>query len=303
MAIQRLSGGKQTDWQSIRAQTDQPIITIITSTYNVAKDLHWTIDSIKAQSYPHIQWIVADGASDDGTVEILQKHNELIDYWFSEPDTGIYDAWNKALEHVKGDWVQFIGAGDELYEPDTLTKVAKYLKDAHPMYDLVYGQVMHISEKGRKELFISGEPWEKYVGQWEGNRPKLPVQTGIYHHVTHFTESNRLFDTRYRIVADCHLLLQLLKNSRAMKFLPFIITIMPMGGISSLMASSLQMYAETSHSMKSLGLKIPIRNKASSYTKYILKKIAYKILSEETYRKLHDQVRNIQGKTKVYTVE
>src|SRR5699024_5468308 len=111
---------------AVRQHSDLPIITIITSTYNVVQDLQWTIDSIREQTYPNIQWIIADGASTDGTVKMFEANSELIDYWFSEPDTGIYDAWNKALEHVKGDWLQFIGAGDELYGTSTLEKVAPY---------------------------------------------------------------------------------------------------------------------------------------------------------------------------------
>lgn len=297
MTIQRLSGGKQTDWQSIRAQIDQPIITIITSTYNVAKDLHWTIDSIKAQSYPHIQWIVADGASNDGTVEILQEHNELIDYWFSEPDTGIYDAWNKALEHVQGDWVQFIGAGDELYEPDTLTKVAKYLTDAHPEYDLAYGQVLHISEKGRKKLFITNGPWREFEDKWEGNRPKLPSHPAVYHHKTLF--SNKKFNTDFKIVSDSYFLMQ--HMDKAFLHIPIVIDKMIFGGVSSSPSGGIRCYEELLKANKMLNIKVPYNVSTKSKVRYIFTKNALKILTDDQYGRFMDFTKKIRGKHKVFT--
>ena len=299
MTIQRLSGGKQTDWQSICAQTDQPIITIITSTYNVAKDLHWTIDSIKVQSYLHIQWIVADGASNDGTVEILQEHNELIDYWFSEPDTGIYDAWNKALEHVQGDWVQFIGAGDELYEPDTLTKVARYLKDAHPEYDLVYGQVMHISEKGRKELFISGEPWDNYKNKWEMGRPKLPAHPAIYHHVSIFSAYQ--FQTSFKIVADSYLLMQCL--DKHLLYIDLIVDKMPVGGVSDTPVGGIKSYKELLIATKMLNIPVPFIIRQRAQFHYLMKSSLLNIIGENKYKEIADIVKPLVGRPKVHTVE
>ena len=303
MSIQRLEGGSQKDWEEVRRHTDQPIITIITSTYNVVQDLIWTIDSINSQTYPNLQWIIADGASTDGTVEILKEHSDIIDYWFSEPDTGIYDAWNKALKHVKGDWVQFIGAGDQLFENNTLDKVASYLKDAYPEYELVYGQVMHISEKGRKELYVSGEPWEDYSGRWEGNRPKLPVQTGIYHHCSKFNGRLKPFDTSYKIVADCHFLLEKDNLSKNMKFVPFVITKMPMGGVSGSIEGGFKIYLETRTSMKALNITVPFNHSLINSLKYSFAKGFVTISSVKKYEKFIDAMKAIRGKPKVFTVK
>lgn len=105
-----------------------PLITIITSTFNAGEQLRFTAQSIKNQTYPHIQWIIVDGKSSDNTIDIIEELGELVSVWFSEKDSGIYDAWNKALKYAKGDWIQFIGAGDELAEADTLEKIAQILK-------------------------------------------------------------------------------------------------------------------------------------------------------------------------------
>ena len=303
MTSQRQQGGSQKDWDAVRKHSDLPIITIITSTYNVVQDLQWTIDSIKNQTYPNIQWIIADGASTDGTFAMLEANSDLIDYWFSESDTGIYDAWNKALKHVKGDWVQFIGAGDELYETNTLEKVASYLKNAYPKYELVYGQVMHISEKGRKELYVSGELWEYYQGKWDGNRPKLPVQTGIYHHCSLFTNRLKPFDTSYQIVADCHFLLEKNNCNKDMAFIPFTVTKMPMGGVSGSIEGGFKIYLETKRSMNELKIKIPTGVQVKSHLKYSFGKIFVNIASIEKYERFFDFMKSIRGKPKVFTVE
>lgn len=301
--VPRQQGGLQRDWNEVRAQTDKLIITIITSTYNVVRDLHWTVNSIRSQTYPNVQWIVADGASQDGTVELLKQNSDVIDYWFSEPDTGIYDAWNKALEYIQGDWVQFIGAGDALFEPQTLEKVAAYLKGTHPSYDLVYGKVMHVSEKNRTELYASGDFWESYTKKWEGNRPKLPVQTGIYHHLSYFNNQKIVFDNSYKIVADCHLLLQAIKNNKNMKFMPFVVTIMPMGGVSGSINGGLKIYLETQRSMRDLKMKIPLKRRLVNSLKYSFVKCFAYISSEKKYEAFIDTVKVIRRKPKVFTVE
>lgn len=297
MTSQRQQGGRQRDWDAVRQHSDLPIITIITSTYNVVQDLHWTIDSIKNQTYPNIQWIIADGASTDDTVAMFKANNDLIDYWFSESDTGIYDAWNKALEHVKGDWVQFIGAGDELYETNTLEKVASHLKDAYPNYELVYGQVMHISEKGRKELYVSGEPWEHYQGKWEGNRPRLPPHPAIFHYKSLFI--NKYFDTQFKIVSDSHFLLQNLE--KGFFHLPFVVNVMPLGGVSATISGIIASYEELNDVIKDLSIKIPFSKKLKCHVRYQISKQGVRLLSEERYVRLLDFVKDLRDKPKVFT--
>lgn len=302
MTSQRLSGGKQRDWEQVRQNTDQPIITIITSTYNVAQDLHWTIDSITGQSYPYIQWIVADGASKDGTVDILKQHSDVIDYWFSEPDTGIYDAWNKALEHVQGDWVQFIGAGDELFESQTLEKAAVHLKEAYPTYDLVYGKVMHISEKGRAELYISGEPWERYKNKWSTyGRPEIPMHPAIYHHKILFKNNN--FDAQLKISADSLFILKSLKNNNKILFIDLVVDKFVVGGVSDSFQSYLTIYKEMQHIRKEVGFTPPYHIQVKGKTKYVFKKNLIKFFGEKKSMSIIDSLRLLAGKNKVWTKE
>lgn len=292
--------GTQCDWDEVRQMTDQPIITIITSTFNAGKDLPWTIASIKKQTYPYVQWIVADGASSDDTVELLQENSDMIDVWFSEPDEGIYNAWNKALAYAQGDWVQFIGAGDELYEADTLAKVAEHLKTAHPKYDFVYGQVMHISEKGRQKLYVSGEPWENYVGRWECGRIRLPEHPAVFHHSSLFND-NPAFDLRFKIAADSYFLMK--KINGDLLYLPVIVDVMPRGGVSGTVSGGLSFYHEIEVMMKELSLSPPISHNVVIKIKYYFTATLLKIISEKQYGQFIDFTKKIRGKPKVFTVE
>lgn len=96
--------------------TDKPLITIITVTYNCKNFLECTLKSILSQSYPNIECILIDGGSDDGTIDLIKGYESDLDYWVSEPDSGIYDAMNKGISLALGDYIGILNAGDGLYE-------------------------------------------------------------------------------------------------------------------------------------------------------------------------------------------
>ena len=97
----------------------QPLISIITITYNAAQTLERTILSIERQDYDAIEYIIIDGASSDGTLQIIQRHSARINHMVSERDSGLYDAMNKGLAAATGDYVWFINAGERKYLPTT----------------------------------------------------------------------------------------------------------------------------------------------------------------------------------------
>ena len=90
-----------------------PIVSVITVVRNDKEHIEATINSLFAQDYPNIEYIVIDGASTDGTYEILNRYRDRIDILISEPDNGIYDAMNKGVMLAKGDYVGFLNSGDE----------------------------------------------------------------------------------------------------------------------------------------------------------------------------------------------
>lgn len=127
---------KQIKMDDFNLDIDKPLISIVTVVFNAQPTLEQTICSITNQSYKKFEYIVIDGGSDDGTIDILHKYNKKINFWMSEPDNGIYDAMNKALDKVNGKWVYFIGAGDILL--NNLDKVASYLLNENCIY---YGDI------------------------------------------------------------------------------------------------------------------------------------------------------------------
>ena len=90
-------------------------VSIITAVHNAAPTLEACLLSVRNQSYRDVEHIVIDGGSTDGSVEILQRHSCLLAYWVSEPDGGVFDAWNKGLSVATGEWIAFLGAEDVFY--------------------------------------------------------------------------------------------------------------------------------------------------------------------------------------------
>lgn len=104
-----------------------PKISIITVVFNGEKTLEQTILSVVNQSYQNIEYIIIDGGSTDGTIDIIKKYEDEITYWVSETDRGIYDAMNKGIEQSNGEFIQFLGADDSLVNNSIIDKVSKYL--------------------------------------------------------------------------------------------------------------------------------------------------------------------------------
>lgn len=118
-------------------------ISIITVVFNGHSLLERTIKSVLIQTYPHIEYIIIDGASKDGTLDIIDKYRPRIQTIISEKDKGIYDAMNKGLSAATGDYVLFLNAGDELYSDNTINEVFASSKEA----DVYYGNTAVVDEQ------------------------------------------------------------------------------------------------------------------------------------------------------------
>jgi glycosyltransferase involved in cell wall biosynthesis len=120
----------------------KPLLSVITVVFNNVEHIERTVLSVVNQTYSEIEYIVIDGVSTDGTLEILQRFNNNIDVLVSEPDKGIYDAMNKGLKIAKGEYVLFMNSGDELYENNTVEQVFK----STPNADIYYGETEMLDE-------------------------------------------------------------------------------------------------------------------------------------------------------------
>lgn len=133
-----------------------PKISIITVVFNGAKTLEETIKSVLTQTYQNIEFIVVDGGSIDGTIDILKRYNPTEIVWQSEPDKGIYDAMNKGIKMANGEWLYFLGADDTFYNKNVLEEI--FSTQDRNQYDLLYGNVYSLALK------------RKYDGEFDSNR-------------------------------------------------------------------------------------------------------------------------------------
>ncbi|MFZ2161788.1 MAG: glycosyltransferase, partial [Sideroxyarcus sp.] len=151
---------KQAGVQVNSPMLNTPLVSIIIAVLNGNATLQQCIDSIRQQTYPNKELIFIDGGSIDGTVDLLAANAENINYWISEPDRGIYNAWNKGLAQAHGEWICFLGADDFLWAPDVLEKMVVHLQNIPQNTRVAYGQIMLIGED-RKSSRSIGEPWEQ----------------------------------------------------------------------------------------------------------------------------------------------
>jgi len=130
-------------------KTNSPLISIVTVVYNDAKGLEKTIQSVLSQSYNNIEYIIIDGGSTDGTVEVIKRHKKSISMWISEADKGIYDAMNKGIKLAKGRWINFMNARDIFYNQDVLSNI--FLHKNYPSNTaVIYGDHLADYQNGYK---------------------------------------------------------------------------------------------------------------------------------------------------------
>jgi glycosyltransferase involved in cell wall biosynthesis len=123
----------------------QPILSVITIVYNNVNDIERTMLSVLGQTYPNIEYILIDGLSNDGTIEVIKRYEKRIAKLISEKDDGIYDAMNKGLELATGDYVIFMNSGDEFYDAETVAAVFATAPDV----DIYYGETEMIDSDGQ----------------------------------------------------------------------------------------------------------------------------------------------------------
>ncbi|MBA7518376.1 hypothetical protein ES705_10446 [subsurface metagenome] len=114
-----------------------PLVSVITVVKNGERYLEETIQSIISQTYDNVEHIIIDGGSTDNTLNIIQKYENKIDYWISEGDEGIYDGMNKGIDLAKGEWINFMNAGDKFYENNTIEKI--FVGNDYNNDDFIYG--------------------------------------------------------------------------------------------------------------------------------------------------------------------
>ena len=196
-------------------------ISIITVSYNSVLTIEDTIKSVVNQKYDNIEYIIIDGGSTDGTVDIIKKYSNKIYYWVSEPDKGIYDAMNKGLRIATGEIIGIINS-DDWYCPEIFSMIAKeYIKNP---YSVIHGNLNYIL-KDRTEIYKPELNEEQYYKKTFLMHPTMFVPHVVYKELGYF-------NPQYKIAADFDLMLRIVENGYSLTYLDTTISNMRSGGES-----------------------------------------------------------------------
>jgi glycosyltransferase involved in cell wall biosynthesis len=229
-----------------------PLISILIATRNAADGLPRCLDSIRRQSFRGFEVVVMDGASTDATVDILKASGDVVTAWRSEPDQGIYSAWNKALALARGEWLCVLGADDWLWDENALERLAPQLRAALPGHRVVYSRVRQIDARGRVAAEI-GEPWEQARERFR-SYVCLP-HPGLMHHRSLF-EAHGRFDESFQMAGDYEFLLRELKSRDAL-YVSAVTAGMDLGGKTTSPEYFLQLHREAGRALAMHGLAPP----------------------------------------------
>lgn len=204
-------------------------ISVITAVYNNRATLAEALDSALAQDHPDKELIVIDGASTDGTREVIQRYEGRIAHLVSEPDHGIYDALNKGIRLATGDAVGFLHSDDTFADQQALSRIAAALAD--PGVDACYGDLRYVrhDEPGRVVRHWRAGPYHPRLLKrgWMPPHPTFYARREVYQRLGDF-------DTRYRIAADYDCLLRFLGTGQiACAYIPAVLVHMRVGGVSN----------------------------------------------------------------------
>ncbi len=184
-----------------------PLISIITVVYNSQQFLEGTIQSIQAQSSNNFEYIIIDGGSTDGTLDIINQYSEVVTHFISEPDKGLYDAMNKGLRIASGDYIWFVNSGDKIYDEDTITLIES-IANQYKTPDVIYGETMIIDEDdkiiGMRRLKTPDKlSWKNLINGLVVCHQSIIVKRSIA----------PCYNLKYRISADYDWILNSLKSS------------------------------------------------------------------------------------------
>lgn len=200
-------------------QHQNPKVSIVTVVFNASDEIEATLESIINQSYINKEIIVIDGASTDGTRELIKKYLNEIDCFKSEKDNGIYDAMNKGIKHASGDWVCFMNAGDTFFKKNTIKELFEK-KDTDD--DILAG-----------DCIADYKSFTKYIKAKNLNKIKYGM---IFSHQAVFVKANlykrKYFDLKFKIASDFNFFYWCYLSNVKFKIINLPVSIISTGGLS-----------------------------------------------------------------------
>lgn len=212
---------------------ENKVFSVVIATYNCGATIERAIKSVLIQKTDDVELIVVDGASKDNTLDVLNRYKNDIDFFVSEPDKGVYDAWNKALTKVRGEWIMFLG-GDDYYSQGIFEKYKAFLASNYVSnVDIVSARCQLVNSHGAK-LRVFGAPY-----LWEEFRNKNRLShASVLHNNALFKELGN-FNLQFNISADYEFLLRRKLNSL---FMDEVVVYMQDGGMSYSSAGLIQTF-------------------------------------------------------------
>lgn len=229
----REEGGLRLQGTGKPSSSALPRVTIITIAYQAADQIEKTLQSVLGQTYPNLEYIVIDGGSTDGTVEILQRYNDQLDYWVSEPDRGIASAMNKGLSLATGTLFNHLHSGDRLASPDMVAQIVTAYQQEQ--WRWCFGNQGLLAPDGTELVgYHCPPPYSRRLFHF----------VNIITHQTVFAERSLIeevgdFDERYRCAMDYHLWLRFVQVAPPRQF-DWVITHFLLGGRSTDMALAMK---------------------------------------------------------------
>ncbi len=213
-------------------QHEGPLISIITVCLNAADYISQTIDSVLSQTYPNLEYIIIDGGSTDGTVDLIRRHESRLAYWHSRPDRGLAHAFNLGLAQARGDWLLFLNADDLLLDAAAVGKMAPHLVARHRA-DVVFGDTILMSpQQEPKPLPLHRRrprPWSWQKMRFSGFFYTIPHQSAFTSR-RYFARVGP-FDESFRVTVDYEHFLRGGKDLRAY-YVPVAVSGMRAGGLA-----------------------------------------------------------------------
>jgi glycosyltransferase involved in cell wall biosynthesis len=237
---QSVSGGLRTKGIEKNSESDRPLVSVITVVFNGEKFLEQTILSVINQTYTNVEYIIIDGASTDGTLEIIKKYEDKIDQWISEPDTGIYDAMNKGIALAKGELIGIINS-DDWYENYAISEVVDNYRN-NPEFGIFNG--LHKLWDDSNFMGIIGHT-SSFLKFGMISHPSCFVRNEIY-------KKNGLYDTQFKIAADYELMLRFNSIKVPFFFIEKVLANFRNSGLSNILTK--QIIFETSEIKHQYGL-------------------------------------------------
>ncbi len=211
-----------------------PKVSVIVAVYNGGKTFEACLKSIQKQLYKNIEIIIIDGGSTDNTMQIVVAYKDMIKYCESKKDKGIYHAWNKALQHVTGEWVCFLGSDDEFSYTDAISDMVRLSQESG--CNFISGKMEIISSKG---AILKGDPWDiGAMRKWQNI-----AHPGALHHQVLFEQFGH-FNEAYKIAGDYDFLLRASESIKSC-FLDKVLVHMGADGVSN--TQILPVLTETFH--------------------------------------------------------